>query len=367
MYRFGVILPEVRQFICNDGSKLKNLEDLMNKIRNTDPKDFEKIYQFHTKEHGNDFAKWVKYTFLEDELANNIEKTQTSDDLRNVLKEFLRDAQQNQNDDIAVKSFWFYYGRELRNLKDFVAELKRFSPEYHINSFDFHMKHNGNDFANWLRDSLKESELAEKIRNMKTPQEVIDLVQSRIDEKEVKGKEIKEKVQKEIEQDVKKEENIPLEQNGEIIVELDEEGKPMFVTRSEKMLEKMKSVKKNFYNKIDFLKNKELIEEEYKRVYDDLAIARKEGHDVFIPSVKIKNVKSKIKYLEASGNESDEKRLLEYLDEIRNEIKEAKEYKKIDVKKEIMALVKEEENSNLITNDELQSQKSVNEEKVEAQ
>ena len=70
------------------------------------------------------------------------------------------------------KSFWTVDGKVLRNLKQairYLEKVKKSVAEYHINK-------RGNDFANWIRDVYGKKQVAEKIRKVKTPKQIANII-----------------------------------------------------------------------------------------------------------------------------------------------------------------------------------------------
>ncbi|MCF7866559.1 DUF5752 family protein [Candidatus Woesearchaeota archaeon] len=182
MYRLGSSIPKERWFNCVDGTIITSIENLLENLQKLPSEQNKKIYEYHTKDHGNDFAKWIKFVYSEEQLSQAIEQTNTVEELKKTLEKFLQTCKEEgriRNDE---NSFWLYYGVELNTLEDFIKELKKFGPQYHINTFNFHIKNNNNDFSNWLSECLNQKELAEKIRYCKTPQETLNAIEQIIAE-----------------------------------------------------------------------------------------------------------------------------------------------------------------------------------------
>ncbi|MCF7901553.1 DUF5752 family protein, partial [Candidatus Woesearchaeota archaeon] len=179
MYRLGSSIPKERWFYCVDGTIITSIENLLERLQKLHLEQNKKIYEYHTQDHGNDFAKWIQNVYTEQELSQLVEQTNTVEELKETLKKFLQTCKEEgriRNDE---NSLWLYYGIELNTLKDFIEELKKFGPDYHINTFNFHIKNNNNDFSNWLSACLNQKELAEKIRYCKTPQEILNIIEQK--------------------------------------------------------------------------------------------------------------------------------------------------------------------------------------------
>lgn len=83
----------------------------------------------------------------------------------------LQNAQENQ-------VFWLKDGRKIRNLHELVRELHRADEE----TFRYHVNEQKNDFANWVKDVLKDDILATRIRNVKDKAAMERFVGTRIHE-----------------------------------------------------------------------------------------------------------------------------------------------------------------------------------------
>jgi hypothetical protein len=312
------------------------------------------------------------------------------------------------HDLILEPRFYFYCkdGRVLKNLKELEDEFDRYELGEGLENFYFHVNAEKNDYANWVAGVFHIAELAERIRKVSSAKDAAktlkeyskpefkeNIVAKENKEKDKKSSKKSKETEKEkvidnfLKEDVKlekveeKEEktvindsqnkkvkhfNLTTDADGEIneaeldrsISEYDHEEQTniknnfeSFSKKSEEELDKVKLMKKKIYKpSLDFLKEIEEIEEEYSQLYNDVSYARKSGIDVFIPAMKIKNVKPKIAFLKASKSEDDFKRLKKLLSEIRAELKDAEEYKAPDIKQEVMiAIEKEREVQNLET------------------
>ncbi|HLF55099.1 MAG TPA: DUF5752 family protein [Candidatus Nanoarchaeia archaeon] len=83
----------------------------------------------------------------------------------------LQNAQENQ-------VFLLKGGRKIRNLHELVRELHRADEE----TFRYHVNEQKNDFANWIKDVLKDNVLATRVRNVKDKAAMERFVGTRIHE-----------------------------------------------------------------------------------------------------------------------------------------------------------------------------------------
>ncbi|MBT4823950.1 hypothetical protein HN695_05525 [Candidatus Woesearchaeota archaeon] len=69
-------------------------------------------------------------------------------------------------------------GGELVNLEELLKALKTMDKE----SFSHHVNENKNDFSNWIKDVLKDSDLAEAVSCFYTKGEITELIETRVGE-----------------------------------------------------------------------------------------------------------------------------------------------------------------------------------------
>ncbi|MCG2695406.1 hypothetical protein L6248_00515 [Candidatus Parcubacteria bacterium] len=74
--------------------------------------------------------------------------------------------------------FWTNDNRALRNLEDLVQALKEMNDDV----FCHHANKEKNDFANWIKDVLKDIELARAVKRLKTRQTMIKKIENRLKE-----------------------------------------------------------------------------------------------------------------------------------------------------------------------------------------
>lgn len=70
--------------------------------------------------------------------------------------------------------FHMHNGIVLKNLHDLIDILEVIDDE----AFNFHVKHDKNDFSEWIRHVFKDNKLADKIRNAKTKIEMIEILET---------------------------------------------------------------------------------------------------------------------------------------------------------------------------------------------
>ncbi len=74
------------------------------------------------------------------------------------------------------KAFWVNNGPILKSLDEFASALKNLKPE----QFMHHVNRQKNDFAKWISEVVGDVILAQRIRVLKTKDEMAKVVQQRI-------------------------------------------------------------------------------------------------------------------------------------------------------------------------------------------
>jgi MoxR-like ATPase len=77
-----------RAFFFADGSRIMNLFELVKKLKFVSPTVFRK----HVSDHKNDFAYWVKSSFDLVDLAEQMEKAKTSEDMAQIVEDYIKDS-----------------------------------------------------------------------------------------------------------------------------------------------------------------------------------------------------------------------------------------------------------------------------------
>ena len=88
----------------------------------------------------------------------------------------LEDAERILADASPEQCFWVNNGPIIRNLSEMADALGSIKDEI----FSYHVNKEKNDFGNWVRDVLKDAELANDIANTKSKERILKKVQSRI-------------------------------------------------------------------------------------------------------------------------------------------------------------------------------------------
>ena len=78
--------PEESYFWVFNGPILRSINDLSEALGDMTKDQFE----FHTKRNGNDFARWIKDVFEEEELAKKVAKLKSKRGIQNAIKKFLK-------------------------------------------------------------------------------------------------------------------------------------------------------------------------------------------------------------------------------------------------------------------------------------
>ena len=78
--------PEESYFWVFNGPILRSINDLQDALTDMTKDQFE----FHIKRNGNDFARWIKDVFNEEELSKQVAKLKSKRGIQNAVKKFLK-------------------------------------------------------------------------------------------------------------------------------------------------------------------------------------------------------------------------------------------------------------------------------------
>jgi hypothetical protein len=245
------------------------------------------------------------------------------------------------------KCFFCEDGKVLRSVNDLQEELKVCNNNGSRDIFDTHVNENKNDFANWVRDVFNLDELAKKMNETKDPISLLAVLEEYKKEisetKEIIAtNEYKENSSvKDVELENKKEEDVQdfFKSTSNDADEISELKKSISSRsdRSEQTLDKLKKLKQHsFYNKTESEGTVEDIKERYNEISRAISEHRKEGQDMSIPSMMLRNAMPKINYFQISQNKEDYQKAGTLLDDIEQEIDYAKKIKSINLKEEIL-------------------------------
>lgn len=258
----------------------------------------------------------------------------------------------------ATHSFICHDGRKLETIGDIISELKRAEGGYLIN-FSFHTREDKNDYATWILYEFGLFELANKIMPIKDPKEMLNIIDNYFSEKEKPKQPIanEEKREPEKKEEITKTKNTAPEKSINSVREDDaqvgETKKRIEAVSksSEEKLDEVVELKKRIFKKSQDMSSEiELANEEYAEIYGKISTARKQGKDMFIPELKLRNIKPKIKFLEASREQEDYEKVKQLLEDVRTEIEDEERYTPPNLKKEILDAVKEQIEKETITN-----------------
>lgn len=94
----------------------------------------------------------------------------------------LEDAERILADASPEQCFWVNNGPIIKNLSEMANALACMKDEI----FSHHVNKEKNDFGNWVRDVLKDEELANNITSVRSKEKILKKVQSRLKKLEIK-------------------------------------------------------------------------------------------------------------------------------------------------------------------------------------
>lgn len=223
--------------------------------------------------------------------------------------------------------FFCKNGEVLKSFQDFKSEIVKNSHNLNLENFHFHINNNNNDYSNWLENVFGVSDLADKIRKLKSPLEVIQAIKE-FETKEL-GKDISEN----------KDNDVNNQANKDFIIDIDasKKGFESHLDSSEALLDKTKALKKRARSiKSGNLEAISAIKERCTQIDEQISRFRKEGYDMLIPHLKMININSKLKYLPCSNDKNNYHNINLLLDDVEEDIKESLSEKKLDLKTQIL-------------------------------
>ncbi len=227
------------------------------------------------------------------------------------------------------KYFYCENGRAFKSIRELQNALLNTSADECNRLFIKHTSGYKNDFSAWIGDVFNLRDLAEIILPIKAPREfskALDNYEIESNKKNSKeGSPIIKEEKKSAGQDAPQSiENL----KGQISERLD---------RSDQQFDRVKKIKQHsFYNKADFEDSVESLKNRYEEINHSISEHRKEGKDMSIPYMMLRNVLPKITYFQVSQNRTDYDKIIEDLEDIEKEINYEKNVKHGDLKEEIM-------------------------------
>jgi hypothetical protein len=161
-------------FYLSNGIIIKNLQELVDVLKVMD----DNTFRSHVNEQKNDFSNWVRYAVKDEELANDIKGTKKREEMLNILeKEILKDTETQETtkeaSNVSPENYFrLGNGFVVKDLADLLVSLQNMDDA----TFKKFFEEEKNDVSNWIRDSLKNNELATKLGDVTTKEEMIGLI-----------------------------------------------------------------------------------------------------------------------------------------------------------------------------------------------
>jgi hypothetical protein len=169
---FKTVKPE-EYFHMYNGVVLKNLHDLIDALEIID----DDTFSHHVNHEKNDFSEWIKQVIKDKNLGENIKKARTRDEMIEILETqpiILEDLSKDYKSQLPPrKYFWLKNGIVIKSLYELLDALKAMDDEL----FEKHVSEENNDFSVWIKDTLKNEKLAERLSKAKTKKGMIDTLE----------------------------------------------------------------------------------------------------------------------------------------------------------------------------------------------
>ena len=220
--------------------------------------------------------------------------------------------------DVRVKDYFYCKsGMVLTNYHDLILAFKQYAEGNYPEHYKFHKSRH--DYSNWLRDILSMGELAKKIDAEQNPKKVLEILKA---ERKVEGFD-------------------SMPEIGQESVADDVEIQQVDAEHAEELLSKVKKMKHSSFNPVVDEVSLGKLQDLYDALYSQISDYRRQGKDVFIPGLLLRNVKPKISYYKATQEKADFDNVIREIENIKQELKEAVQKEEPDLKQEIMSKVKE--------------------------
>lgn len=232
--------------------------------------------------------------------------------------------------------FYCDNGQAFRSIRELQKELANCSEERRKHLFELYVPSYKNDFANWIIGVFNEKELATRLYPIKDPKEFSKALTDYETELKKKNEPVQAKVEAKIEEKPKEEkkEN-DFENTEKLKIQISER-----VDRADLQFDKVKKIKQHsFFNKAELEDTVEGLKNRYDEINHSITEHRKDGKDMSIPSMMLRNVLPKINYFQISQNKVDYDKIMELMDDIEKEVNYSKESKVKDLKNEIMEVL----------------------------
>jgi len=96
----AVDIPESKYFVLKDGKRLKSIQELVEELRGMS----DDVFYYHVNDFKNDFENWIRFVFLNNELADKISKLKTKNDiLLELQNHVLRNNLKRQDENLIKK------------------------------------------------------------------------------------------------------------------------------------------------------------------------------------------------------------------------------------------------------------------------
>lgn len=172
MLLFKNVKPD-KYFCLYNGVVLKSLHDLINILEVID----DETFNHHVNEHKNDFAHWIKTSIKDKHIAYKIKDSKTRQKMIEILEtepivfESLKSRYKKEVP--PQKYFWLENGVVVKSLYELSDALKTMEPEL----FSKHVNKGKNDISDWIKNKLKITELGEKLSNVNTKKDMVDILE----------------------------------------------------------------------------------------------------------------------------------------------------------------------------------------------
>jgi len=160
---FKNVRPE-EYFHLHNGVVLKSLHDLIDALEITD----DDTFRHHVNDGKNDFSDWIRHVIKDNNIADKIKNAKTKEDMIEILETepaIMENLKENYKKHLPPgKYFTLANGVVIQSLYQLSDALKAMDDEL----FDKHVTEEKNDFASWIKNTIKNEELAVRLEKAGT-------------------------------------------------------------------------------------------------------------------------------------------------------------------------------------------------------
>lgn len=159
-------------FHLNNGVVLKSLHDLIDVLEIID----QDTFKHHVSKDKNDFSEWIKNSIKDNNLSEKLRKAKTKEDMIEILETepvVIKSISSRLRKQLPPRKYlWLSNGVVIKSLSELSDAIKAMDNEL----FKNHVNEEKNDFAKWVRATLRNEELAKKLDKVRSKNDMANIL-----------------------------------------------------------------------------------------------------------------------------------------------------------------------------------------------